>query len=251
MELSLPTLAKEILANPTWIEPYTSTDDPTQERATIKHAHWIISNTITANNPLFIHCPQPTNPNPFTLCDIPWNNNDPQLFTYLQQIVDDWQCLQQFLQTLQLYHQDCVQIPTDESLMYVDPLHPNYYTINNVDIGKTALFRIHPQKPSYYVNSKNLQSPPSPTIQDIAPTPILPPLPNRIPKTIIHAIQRLTNRQIIRWTNYSAYSNMLFDASNMLFTAYLLPNPHLSQHAIIQRIKHWQEYYPDIPISNI
>ena len=243
MKLSLPTLVDEILANPTWIEPYTSTDDPTQERATIKHSHWIISNTLTANNPLFIHSPEPANPNPFTLCDIPWNNNDPQLFSYLQQIIDDWQYLQQFLQTLQLYHQDCVQIPTEKSLMYVDPLHPNYYTVNKVDIGKKAHFRLYTRKPSYYVNSQNRQSPPSPTIQHITPTPILPPLPNRVPQAIIHTIQRLTKYKVIRWTNYNTYNNTLF-------TAYLLPNPHLSQHGIIQRIKYWQAYYPDIPISN-
>lgn len=243
MELSLPALAEEILAHPAWIEPYTSTDELASIRATIKHPHWAITSNMHANNPLFIYCSQSIHPNPFTICDIPWNKDNPQLLTYLQEIVDDWQYVQQFLQTLQLYHQDCIQIPTDESLMYIDPLHPNDYIPHKADIGKSTLFRLYTKKSTYYVNHQNPQPPPSPTIQDIAPASILPPLPNRVPQAIIHTIQRLTKYKVIRWTNYNTYNNTLF-------TAYLLPNTHLSQHGIIQRIKYWQAYYPDIPISN-
>ena len=243
MELSLPKLADEILANPTWIEPYNSTNDPTQERATIKHLHWSPPSIMLTDNDLLTYNPQHHYATSFTtphiLFDIPWNNNPSQLLEYLHQIAEDWRCVQLFLQAFHLY-QHILPTPTEHQLLYirfpiaehlihVDPLYPHDYTINPSPDHTSPLFQL------YHGNY-------------VAHHTINLPLPNRIPQYIIHAIRRLRQYHALPHTNSKNYHQYPHNGMNALFTAPLTTKHHISQHTILERKNLWPTYYPNIPI---
>lgn len=240
MKLSLPNLAKEILANPAWIIRYASPHDPNNESAAIKHLHWSLPHLMTTDNDIFHYNPQHQfygeNISPHILCDIPWNHRDPQLLSYFIKIANDWQCVQRFLQALQLYLLTTpphprnwtiyIQFPMIEQLMHIDPLYPNDYTIPPTTNNHSPHFQL------YYAND------------EIIPAP----LPNRVPQHIVHAIQRLSARRALPQENISQHDQYPNSNIATLFTAPLSSTTPFSQHTTIERIRRWQEYYPDIPV---
>lgn len=228
MKSILPQLAADIITHPSWITQYASPDTPNNKRAAIKHLHWRLAHILLPENELFVHHPQHATATPHILCDIPWNNDHPQLLSYLRSINDDWRCVQLFLQALQLYTNIIpthparwniyVRIPMHLDKNHIDTRYPSDYII-----ASPTHFAL------YYPNGSNIDT----------------PLPHRIPQSIIHAIQRLSSFHILPNCNYT------FDhpqsSAHQLFCAPLPSIQDLSHHALIDRIKRWQRYYPDLP----
>lgn len=228
MKSLLPQLATDILAHPQWIARYAAPNAPNEERATIKHLHWSLAQILLPENNLFVHRPQHDTAMPHIIANIPWNNNHPQLLSYLRGINDDWRCIQLFLQALQLYTNIIPTHPAGWNIYVRIPVHPDENHIdtqypNDYIIASPAHFTL------YYPNGSNIDT----------------PLPHRIPQSIIHAIQRLSSHRVIPHINYIFEKTTTPKQQSLGIS---LPRiDHLSQHALIDRIKRWQRYYPDIP----
>lgn len=221
----LPQIAEDILQHPTWIVPYTSPNIVPNNRATIKHLHWAMPKVITVDNNTFIHAQQANNARPHVIADIPWDEKHPRLLTYLRSINDERRTLQHFLQSLQLtvpISNLNIHIPINNDLLTINPMYPKDYMIKPT---KSKLFYI------YHTTTGNTHI----------------PLPNRIPQSVVHAVQRLYTHNAIPDNNRTHVARQQH-TPDLSIVAPLPSFKQLSQHEIVERIKRWTHYYPDIPV---
>lgn len=249
MQLNLSQLEHDIMEQPTWIKTYYTDKNQHKQRAIIRHPHWSITNNITPDDPIFTFIPQKGKHSKTTLIDIPWNPSNPSLLEHFNTIIEDHRLLQTFLQTLQLLTLDTpmppahlrhtrIHIPVVETLLTTDPRYPNDYLTQLHRRKKHHFFYLqHTSLPQYFFpNGGRVQ--------------IDQRLPNHVPQKVVHAIQRLYSYQAIPGDNQGHMFQRQYPL-NSFFTTRIPIRSNISQHRIIDFVKNWQHFYPDIPIPRL
>lgn len=243
MHIDLPHLAQDMQSTSEYIVPYTRKNyNGTQEsRATLWHLAWKPPLVITHDTiSMLDHIPDVA-PNVeripyygYTIADIPWNIESPDVLTPLQQIQHDISIVQDFLAVCQLFTTQIppehtsktynICIPTAKHILNTDPHHPTYYQ--------------YAIKPSNQFAPRFMLYVPNEGI------PLIPLTITHIPACFVDAINRLHTYK------YIPSDNQLNQNENFFVSPITHINT-LSRHALLHRLRRWAHYFPDVAPPNI